>query len=95
MNNFSCSLSCTWITIIDCLFYASDILSRDVTWEYIAKLLVAWLLPMFDLVYFWQTHELEAANKVLTDQVCSLTKRIDELETNNVNLQNELTKFTG
>ena len=50
---------------------------------------------MFDFVYCWQTHELEAANKVLTDQVSSLTKRIDELETNNVNLQNELTKFTG
>ena len=29
MNNFSCSLSCTWVTIIDCLFYASDSLSRD------------------------------------------------------------------
>ena len=27
MNNFSCSLSCTWMTIKDCLFYASDILS--------------------------------------------------------------------
>ena len=27
MNNFSCSLSCTWMTIIDCLFYASDSLS--------------------------------------------------------------------
>ena len=24
MNNFSCCLSCTWMTIIDCLFYASD-----------------------------------------------------------------------
>ena len=23
MNNFSCSLSYTWMTIIDCLFYAS------------------------------------------------------------------------
>ena len=21
INNFSCSLSCTWMTIIDCLFY--------------------------------------------------------------------------
>ena len=37
MNNFSCSLSCTWMTVTDCLFYAS------VSWEYIAKLLVAWL----------------------------------------------------
>ena len=27
MNNFSCSLSCTWMTLIDCLFYASDSLS--------------------------------------------------------------------
>ena len=23
MNNFSCSLSCTWMTMIACLFYAS------------------------------------------------------------------------
>ena len=30
MNNVSCSLICTWMTIIDCLFYASDSLSRDV-----------------------------------------------------------------
>ena len=42
LNNFSCSLSCTWMTIIDCLFYASDSLSRAVSWDYIAKLLVAW-----------------------------------------------------
>ena len=27
MNNFSCSLSCTWVTIIDCLFDASGNLS--------------------------------------------------------------------
>ena len=27
MNNFSRSLSCTWMTIIDCFFYASDSLS--------------------------------------------------------------------
>ena len=40
MNNFSCSLSCTWITIIDCLFYASDSLSWDVSWEYIASCVV-------------------------------------------------------
>ena len=26
MNNFSCSLSCTLVTMIDCLFYASDCL---------------------------------------------------------------------
>ena len=29
MNNFSCSLSCTWMTIIDCLFYASDSLISE------------------------------------------------------------------
>ena len=51
--------------------------------------------PCLILLIILQTHELQAANKVLTDQVSSLTKRIDELETNNVNLQNELTKFTG
>ena len=27
MYNFSCSLSCTWMKIIDCLFHASDSLS--------------------------------------------------------------------
>ena len=27
MNKFSCSLLCTWMTIIDSLFYASDNLS--------------------------------------------------------------------
>ena len=27
MNKFSCSLPCTWTTIIDCLFYASGSLS--------------------------------------------------------------------
>ena len=27
MNNFSCNLSCTWMTIIDCLSYASGSLS--------------------------------------------------------------------
>ena len=45
MNNFSCSLSCTWMTIIESRlsFYASDSISLDVSWEYIAKLLVAWL----------------------------------------------------
>ena len=43
MNKFSCSLSWTWMTIIDCLFYASGSLSWHVSWEYIAKLVVAWL----------------------------------------------------
>ena len=31
------------MTIIDCLFYAFDSLSYDVSLEYIAKLVVAWL----------------------------------------------------
>ena len=31
------------VTIIDCLFYASDSLSGDVSFYYIAKLIVAWL----------------------------------------------------
>ena len=43
MNNFSCSLSSTWMTIINCLFYASGSLTRDVSLEYTAILLVAWL----------------------------------------------------
>ena len=43
MNNFPCSLSCVLMTIKDCLFYASGSLSSDVSWEYIAILLVAWL----------------------------------------------------
>ena len=34
------------MTKIDCLFHASDSLSGDVSWEYIAKLLVAWLYPL-------------------------------------------------
>ena len=36
------------MTIIDCLLYASDSLSRDVSWEYIAKLLVVWLYCIGD-----------------------------------------------
>ena len=40
MNNFSCISSCTWMTIKDCLIYASDSLSQDVSWEYIASCLV-------------------------------------------------------
>ena len=39
MDNFSCSLSCTWMTIIDCLFYASGSLSLDFSCGFIAKLL--------------------------------------------------------
>ena len=38
MNNFSFSLSCTWMTIIDCLFYASDSLSWDVSWSKLLKI---------------------------------------------------------
>ena len=41
MNNLSCSLSCTWMTIIDYLFCASDSLSGHDSWEFHAKLLVA------------------------------------------------------
>ena len=35
------NMSCTWMTILDCLFYAFDILSRDVSLEDSAKLVVA------------------------------------------------------
>ena len=38
-------MSCTWMTIIDSLFYAFGSLSLDVSWEYIPKLLVAWFFP--------------------------------------------------
>ena len=41
MSNFSCSLSCSLMAIIDVYFFASDSLSLDASWEYIAKLLVA------------------------------------------------------
>ena len=44
MNNFSCSLPYTWMAIIFCPFYVSGSLSWDVSWEYIAKLLFAWLV---------------------------------------------------
>ena len=43
MNNFLCSLSCTCMTMRDCLFYASGSLSLDVPLGYIAKLLLEWL----------------------------------------------------
>ena len=36
IKNFSCSLSCTWMTMIDSLSNASNSLSLDVSWEYIA-----------------------------------------------------------
>ena len=43
MNTFSCSLSCTRVTLIDYLFHASDSLFSEISLEYIAKLVVAWL----------------------------------------------------
>ena len=43
MNKFLYSLSCNWMTIIDCLFYAFDSLSLDISLEYVAKLAVAML----------------------------------------------------
>ena len=36
-EQLSCSLLCTWMTIINYLFCASGSLSWDVSWEYIAK----------------------------------------------------------
>ena len=33
MNKFLCSLSCTWMTIIDNQFYIIDSLSLDVSFE--------------------------------------------------------------
>ena len=33
MNNFLCSLACTWMTIIDSRFYIIDSLSLDVSLE--------------------------------------------------------------
>ena len=41
MNNFSRSVPCTWMTIIDCLFYASylELFHGSI----FAKLLVEWL----------------------------------------------------
>ena len=43
MSKFSCSLSCTWTTIIDRLFYASQLVLRCFIGVYIAKSVVAWL----------------------------------------------------
>ena len=43
MNMFLCSLACTWITIIDSQFYIIDSLSLDVSLEWNANLVVAWL----------------------------------------------------
>ena len=43
MNKLLCSLACTWITIIDSQFYIIDSLSLDVSLEWNANLVVAWL----------------------------------------------------
>ena len=43
MNKFLCSLACTWMTIIDSHFYIIDSLSLDVSLEWNANLVVAWL----------------------------------------------------
>ena len=43
MNKFLCSLACTWMTIIESHFYIIDSLSLDVSLEFNAKLLIAWL----------------------------------------------------
>ena len=39
----TCSLACTWMTIIDSQFYIIDSLSLDVSLERYAILVVAWL----------------------------------------------------
>ena len=51
MNKFLCSLACTWITIIDSQFYIIDSLSLDVSLEWNANLVVAWLYKHLD----WET----------------------------------------
>ena len=43
MNTFLCSLTCTWMTIIDSQFYIIDSLSLDVSLEINANLVVAGL----------------------------------------------------
>ena len=43
MNTFLCSLACTWMTVIDSQFHIIDSCSLDVSLEWNAKLLVAWL----------------------------------------------------
>ena len=42
-NTYLCSLACTWMTIIDSQFYIIDSLSLDVSLEWNANLVVAWL----------------------------------------------------
>ena len=48
MNKFMCSLACTWMTIIDSQLYIIGSLSLDVSFEYNAELVVAWLYANFD-----------------------------------------------
>ena len=43
MKKFLCSLACTWMTIIYSQFYFIDSLSLDVSLEWNANLVVAWL----------------------------------------------------
>ena len=43
MKKFLCSLACVWMTIINNQFYIIDSLSLDVSLEYNANLVVAWL----------------------------------------------------
>ena len=43
MNKFLRSLACIWMTIIDSQFYIIDSLSLDVSLEWNANLVVAWL----------------------------------------------------
>ena len=43
MNKLLCSLACIWMTIIDSQFDIIDSLSLDVSLEWNANLVVAWL----------------------------------------------------
>ena len=43
MNTFLCSLACIWMTVIDSKLYIIDSLSLDVSLEWNAYLVVAWL----------------------------------------------------
>ena len=43
INKFLCSFACTWVTIIDSLFYIIDSLSLDVSLEWNANLVVTTL----------------------------------------------------
>ena len=43
MNKFLCSFACTWMTIIDSQIYIIDSLSLDISLEWNANFVVAWL----------------------------------------------------